>query len=163
MWHRHSCLCQVVLLEEVCTGRSAGATRVWSFQLLTSAQHTQYHPLVLTCSPLRQPLFRQAIRRLIRGNAGFPAQFENLEQRVVKSIYLLKSPSDIPAEHLLAAAVDDSAGIGGVVRRIEDAALLEQVPVARREELVVGPADNQLRPELRNCPVVEDATERAGR
>src|SRR5215831_9133719 len=28
LWHRHSCLCQSVLIEDACTGRSAGATRV---------------------------------------------------------------------------------------------------------------------------------------
>ena len=31
MWHWHSCLCQNVLVEETSTGRSAGATQVWSF------------------------------------------------------------------------------------------------------------------------------------
>src|SRR5260370_7147073 len=35
-WHRHSCLCRIVLLEKGSTGRSAGATRVWVTSLSTN-------------------------------------------------------------------------------------------------------------------------------
>src|SRR5215472_8251657 len=118
---------------------------------------------MLTCGPLRQPLLRQTISRLIRGNARFPAQLEDFEQRVVNRVDLLESPGNIPAEHLLATTVDDSAGISGVVRRIEDAALIQKITVPRLQELVVGSAGNQLRRNLGNCLVVENAAERAGR
>src|SRR5215472_3222653 len=37
VWHRHSCLC-VSLIEEACTGRSAGATRLgWKPNILISS------------------------------------------------------------------------------------------------------------------------------
>jgi len=35
---RHSCLCPSVLLEDASTGKSAGATRVWSFRLQLGTQ-----------------------------------------------------------------------------------------------------------------------------
>ena len=88
---------------------------------------------------------------------------EDLEQRIVDSIDLLESPRRIPAEHLLAASVDHSAGVGGVVRRIEDATLLQKVAVPWLQKLVVGPTDDQLRPDLRNRLVIENAAQRAGR
>src|SRR5262249_23714720 len=95
------------------------------------------------------------------GNARFPAQLENSENRVVNRVDFLESPLGTPAEHLLATAVDHAAGVGGVVGRIEDAALLQKVAVPRLQELVVGPAHHQLRGKLGNRLVVEDSAEGA--
>jgi hypothetical protein len=34
VWHRHSCLCRRILLEEASTGRSAGATQAMLITLV---------------------------------------------------------------------------------------------------------------------------------
>src|SRR6185369_3716392 len=63
----------------------------------------------------------------------------------------------------LAVHVDYATGVGDIVRRVEDVALLELVAVTLLEELVVRRAGNDLALELWNRAIVDDRPERARR
>jgi len=65
--------------------------------------------------------------------------------------------------HQLVVDVDQAAGVDDVVRRVEDAALVNGAAVALLvRQLVVGAARHDLAPQSRQSLWIEDGPERAG-
>src|SRR5690349_1734437 len=104
-----------------------------------------------------EPLFRQSVCRKVRRDSLSLRHRIDLQHRVIDGIDLLQRALFIPAQHLAAYAVDHAPTVSRVIRRIENAALLEGVAMPRFQKLVVGSACNDFSLEPRNGLVIDNA------
>src|SRR6185437_16985377 len=102
--------------------------------------------------PLGEP-----VGRAIRRNPIRTGDLEDAEYGVIDLVRLAERTLGIPSSQL-AVHVDHAAGVGNVVRRVQDVALLEHVAVALFQQLVVGSAGDDLDLELGNGRIVDDST-----
>src|SRR5690606_29586239 len=106
-----------------------------------------------------QPLPRKPVRCEVRWNALLLRDLEHGEHGVIDLVGLSQCALLVPVAEL-AVHVDHAAGVGNVVRSIENPAALERLAVPLLEKLVVGRACDDLDSELRNGVVVDDAAKR---
>ena len=93
----------------------------------------------------RQALLREAIRGCVRRNVLLVGDLEHFEYGIVDVVRFVQRALRIPARNL-AKDVDDTTGVGNVVRRVQNPEALQLVAVSLLEQLIVRAAGNDVRP-----------------
>lgn len=106
-------------------------------------------------------LKRKPVRGGIRRDAGFPGDVEDAGDAVIDPADLLPGAVLVIAVQLV-GNIDDAAGVNDVIRRVDDAQLVNQVSVPGFLQLVVGRAGNNLCLQLRNTFIIDDGAQRTG-
>src|SRR5437763_17190118 len=115
-----------VMWESNLRMRSRGSSSVWADALKASASSAAMVRNALLnfvrgielkelYTNFVHPLFSQPVSRLVAGNSLALGNFKNFQDCVVDGINLLQRARHVPAQHLPAATVDDSSGIGSVI------------------------------------------------
>src|SRR6266571_1618573 len=110
--------------------------------------------LHLACSG--QPPLGEQIGGTRGGNALLLADTDELGHGLEDAVDVLPGALRVESTRLQAVGVEDGAArIDDVVRRVEDAALLEPIPVLNVPELVVGAPGDHLAPQLGDRRIVD--------
>src|SRR5205807_7074290 len=99
----------------------------------------------------------------MRGYLVLPGELGNPEDSFVDRIDLRQRTRKVPAQHFNAAAADHSAGVGGIVGRIENVPLPEHISMASLQQLIVSCAHHHLHLELWKGGVIQYPAQSAGR
>src|SRR5919197_3405131 len=107
-----------------------------------------------------QPPLGKQIGGTRGGDALLLADADELCHGLKDAVDVLPGALRVESARLQAVGVEDGAAcVDDVVRRVEDSALLEPIPVLEAPKLVVGAPGDHLAPQLRDRRVVDYAAE----
>ncbi len=117
--------------------------------------------LVLDCFCFSQTLFSQSVGSLVRGNVFLGRAFENVSNGVVNAGHLTDD-SGMVVSIEFSGNIDQTTGIDGVIRCVNNASFEEVHTISVDFQLIVGRTGNYLALELWYGALVENGTESAG-